>query len=153
MNDAAIGAFVLKMYEPRFTGGRVNPRALMRPVDSGLALRQDYLSFVRAVDIFRAQSQLPARLDASGRSEDVIKAVSFIKLRAFDRRIFVMAIKNQHTIVKQLRAIVAHAADNQDAFDTGATARKSIHEIGFAVINSKGTWIDPALREFDQEWL
>ena len=134
------------MYEPRFTGRRVNPRALMRPVDSGFALRQDCLSFVRAVDIFRAQSQLPARLDASGRSEDVIKAVSFIKFRAFDRRIFVTAVKNHHAVVKQPRAIVAHAADNEDALDTGATLRKRIHEIGFAVVIPKRTGIDPALR-------
>src|SRR5437016_12309639 len=108
MNDAPIVASVLEIYEPGFTGRRANPRALMRPVDSGLALRQDYLSFVRAVNIFRAQRQLPARLDASGRSKDVIKAVSFIKFRTFDRRIFVMAIKNHHAIVKQLCAIVAH---------------------------------------------
>src|SRR5437016_13884254 len=117
MNDAPIVASVLEMYEPGFTGRRVNPRALMRPVDSGLALRQDYLYFVRPVDIFRAQRQLPARLDASGGSEDVIKAVSFIKLRTFDRRIFVMAIKNHHAIVKHLCAVVAHAADHEDAFD------------------------------------
>src|SRR6266436_3623683 len=153
MNNSPIGASVLEMYEPRFTGRRVNPRALMRPVDSGLSLRQDYLPLVRAVDIFRAQRQLPARLDASGGSEDVIKAVSFIEFRAFDRRIFVMAIKNHHAVVEQLRTIVAHAVDHENAFDTGATPRKGIHQIGFAVIIPKRTWIDPTLRWFHQERL
>src|SRR6266508_1219214 len=127
MNDAAISSFVLEVYEPRLPKSSVNPCTLMRSVDIRLALRENYFSFVRTVNVFRPQNQLPAGLDASGRSEDVIKTIAFIKLRTFDRRIFFVAIKNHRAIVEQLRAIVTHPADNENTFDTRATPRKSIH--------------------------
>jgi hypothetical protein len=42
----------------------------MRAVDVGVALRENDFVLVRAIDVFRAQHDLPAGLDAAGGCED-----------------------------------------------------------------------------------
>src|SRR5436190_13559204 len=148
MNDASVRTFVLKMDEPGLTGLRVDPSSLVRPIDAALALREHHSSFIRAINIFGAQGQLPARLNASRRRKDVVETVSLIQLWALDRRIALVPVKDHRAIVEEFGAVLAHAAYNQDAFDSRTTARKGTHEIGLAVVIPERTRIDPAFGLF-----
>src|SRR5436309_14412680 len=122
----------------------------MWPVDVGRTLCENHSTFVRAVDAFGAKRQLPARFDASRRSEDVVIAVAPIKFRTFDRWIVLVPVENYHAIIEQLRAVFAHATHNQDAFDSRAAPGERTHQIRFAIVIPKWTRIDPPFRRLSQ---
>jgi hypothetical protein len=96
---------------------------------------------------------LPACLNSTGRCEDVIKTVPLIKLRALDRRIVRVTIKNHHALIEQFGSVFAHATDHKKALDTGAAARECANQICLAIVIPERTRIDPALSLFDQKGL
>ncbi len=100
MNNASVSTTILKMQKPGLAGWSVYPGTLMRSIDPGLALCQNYPLFIWAIDLFRTERQLPARFNSSGRREDVVVAVTLVELWAFNRWVFVVAIKDDRAFVK-----------------------------------------------------
>ena len=153
MHDAAIRALVLKMYEPGLTRLRLDPCALMRAIDRCLPLRHDNSLFVRAVNVLRAQRQLPARLDAARRRVDVVITIPLVKLRSFERRVFVVSVEDHHAVVQKACAVRAHAADDEDALDSRTTRGHRVDKVGIAVLVPQRTRINPSLRFLYQQRL
>ena len=151
MHDAAVSALVLEMNKPRLAGGRIHPRALVRSVDRRLALGQHDLALVRAIDLLRAESQLPAGSHPAGRRRNVVVTVALVKFRTLDGGVAGVTVKDQGTAVEQLCAVGVHAADNQHAFHGGAAAGQGIHQVCFAIVVPQGAGVDPALGILNQE--
>ena len=101
MDDAPVNPGVLKMHEPPVAVRRVHQRALMRAVDDGATLRQHNFIFVRPVNIFRAQHDLPAGRHAASGREDVIPAILLQKLRAFERVMFFRIVENNFAFAQK----------------------------------------------------
>src|SRR5512136_3201553 len=82
VRDSAVRTPVLKVDEPGFSGGGLNPPSLVWAVDGGLPLCEDNPVLVRPEHTARSERHLPSHPDTTRRGKDVIETVPFVELRA-----------------------------------------------------------------------
>ena len=132
------------MQEPVLSGRRIDPRALMRSVDRRRSLMQHNSFLVRAIDILRPEHRLPARLHTSCRGKDVIVAISLIELRSLNRRLRLMPVIDEFSVVQHSRAVRLDRRQIQHALKADAASGKCRHHVRFPVVIPEGAGIDPA---------
>jgi len=134
VDHPAIGPFILKMKEPEFAAGGVDPSALVGAVHRGVAPGHDGPGFIGSPDMARPKDQLPAVGDAPCRGKKVIPAITFVKLGSFDGRVLGISVEDHHRLPIKVGSIGGHPVYHQYTFNAGAAACKGIGQIGTAIV-------------------
>src|SRR5699024_6379277 len=114
----SISSLIAEMHKPRLPGLGLHHAALVRSVDIGIALVHHDLLFIWSHRFLRTHSQLPAKLNATGRRQDVVIIVPLIEFRTFYGWMIIVPVKGQYRFSDQLRAVGGHLLGHQQAVDT-----------------------------------
>ena len=144
MYQTTVGAYILKVHKPVFSGRCVYPTSLMRAVDGRLTLCQHRFPFIRAIYVFRTKHYLPACGNPTCRMEDVVITVAFIEFRTFARLVCFVTIEYDARRGDGFRCFLVQLAYSDNAFQSGTATCVSVYQIDSAVFVPQRTGVDNA---------
>ena len=133
------------MHEPVLSGRGVHPCSLVRAIGLGLALGHNHALLIRSPRTRCLERHLPSGRNSSGRREDVVIAVVFIELGAFDCRLGLVSVIHYAALSEQACAVRRHRRHEEHALVAGAAACASVRQICLAVLVPKRAWIYESL--------
>ena len=87
MDDSSVKSSVLKMNEPFISIHCIHQSPLMWSIYDTVALMKHIFFFIRPVNIFRTQNNLPAGFYTACRGKNIIISILFIYFRSLNRRL------------------------------------------------------------------
>ena len=111
---------------------------LVRTVDWRVTLREYCFPFVRTVDVFRTQYDLPACRYPAGRMEDIIIVVSLIHFRTFASLMCFVTVEDNTRRSDRCICFRIQFADSDYTFQSGTTSCVCVYHIYFSVFIQNG---------------
>ena len=142
MNDTSISTFILEMQKPVFTLAGVDPSALMRPVDIGVALSHDGFALVWSVGTLGTHGELPSGSHAASGTHYPIVTVVLIELRTFGGMVFVVAVEDNDGLANGASAIGTEFPHGEHAFELSSAAGPSVDKIASSVVVPQWSGVD-----------
>ena len=151
MHNTSVSADILKVEEPVFSGRSIHPCTLVRTVDWRVTLREYCFPFVRTVDVFRTQYDLPACRYPAGRMEDIIIVVSLIHFRTFASLMCFVTVEDNTRRSDRCICFRIQFADSDYTFQSGTTSCVCVYHIYFSVFIPERASVNDTFSRFHQD--